>query len=138
MRAVVDANVLVSAMLSPYGPPAQVVRLALQGDVVPLHDGRILAEYHDVLRRPAFDFDPLDVQAVLDGIERTGETVIAKPLAVTLPDPDDLPYLEVAVAALADALVTGNVRHYRPTSGTHWMRILSPREMLDLLALESG
>jgi putative PIN family toxin of toxin-antitoxin system len=138
MRAVVDATFLVSAMLSPHGPPAQVVRLALQGDVVPLHDDRILAEYHDVLGRPRFAFHPEDVRAVLDGIARTGETVVAKPLALTLPDPDNLPYLEVAVAARADALVTGNARHYHATSGTHRMRILSPREFLDLLALESG
>ena len=55
MRAVVDANVLVSAMLSPHGPPAQVVGLALQGVVVPLYDGRILAEYRDVLGRAGME-----------------------------------------------------------------------------------
>lgn len=138
MRAVVDANVLVSALLSPHGPPSQVVSLALQGDLVSLHDSRILAEYQDVLARATFNFDPEDVRVLLDGIARTGETVVAKPLPLTLPDPDDLPYLEVAVAAGADALVTGNARHYRPSRGTHRMKILSPRECLDLLALESG
>src|SRR3972149_3186299 len=45
MRVVVDTNVLVSAMLSPHAPPAQGLRLVLQGDLVPLHDERIISEY---------------------------------------------------------------------------------------------
>jgi len=138
MRVVVDANVLVSAMLSAHAPPAQVVRLVLQGDVVPLHDGRILAEYRDVLGRPKFAFDPDDVRAVLDCIDRTGETVFAKPLGLTLRDPDDLPYLEVAAAAGADALITGNARRYRPRTGAHEVPVLSPRDFMDLVGREGN
>jgi putative PIN family toxin of toxin-antitoxin system len=134
VRVVVDSNVLVSAMLSPHAPPAQVVRLVLQGDLGLLHDHRILAEYREVLSRPRFDFDPEDVHSVLAGIEWNGETVFASPLPVELPDPDDLPFLEVADAASADGLITGNPRHYRPVSGRHGVRIWSPRELTDLLA----
>lgn len=134
MRVVVDTNVLVSAMLSPHAPPAGVVRLVLQGDLVLLHDPRILAEYAEVLARPRFGFDPDDVRAVIQGLDRTGEGVFAVPLKVKLPDPDDPPFLEVAAAGRADALVTGNPRHYRPSSGRHDVRILTPRELLDLLA----
>jgi uncharacterized protein len=136
VRVVIDSNVVVSAMLSPYAPPAQVVRLALQGDLGMLHDHRILAEYREVLSRPTFDFDPRDVRAMLEGLEWIGETVFATPLTVELPDPDDLPFLEVAAAGKADALVTGNSRHYRPAKGRHDIRILTPRELLDLLAKE--
>ena len=59
MRFVIDSNVVVSAMLSPHAPPAQVIRLALQGDLGLLYDGRILAEYREVLMRPKFGFDAL-------------------------------------------------------------------------------
>lgn len=138
MRVVVDSNVIVSAMLSPHAPPAQVVRLLLQGDVVPLHDDRILAEYEEVLKRPKFDFDPEDVRAIIDSIDRAGETVFARPLPLTLPDPDDLPFLEVAVAASADALVTGNTRHFGSTAGRHDVRIASPRDSLALVAQIRG
>lgn len=136
MRVVIDSNVLVSAMLSPHAPPAQVVRLMLQGEIVALHDARIIAEYREVLSRPKFDFDPDDVRALLEGLDRTGETVFASPLPVKLPDSDDLPFLEVAAAARADALVSGNPRHYRPVRGRHDVKILSPRDLLDLLAQE--
>jgi len=137
MRVVVDTNVLVSAMLSPHAPPAQVLRLVLQGDLVPLHDERILSEYRQVLARSTFGFDPEDVGAVLEGIEWSGEAVFARPLPVELPDPDDLPFLEVAAAASADALVTGNLRHYRAVRGRHDGRVLSPRDLLDRLARPS-
>jgi putative PIN family toxin of toxin-antitoxin system len=136
MRVVIDSNVVVSAMLSPHAPPAQVIRLALQGDLGLLHDGRILAEYREVLVRPKFDFDAEDVRAMLEGIEWIGETVFASPLSAELPDLDDLPFLEVAAAAMADALVTGNTRHYRPVNGRHDVRVLTPRELLDLLPKE--
>jgi len=136
MRVVIDSNVVVSAMLSPHAPPAQVVRLALQGDLGLFHDHRILAEYREVLSRPKFDFDADDVRAMLEGIEWIGETVFASPLSVELPDPSDLPFLEVAAAAGADALVTGNTRHYRPPKGRHDVRIVTPRELLDLLTKE--
>jgi putative PIN family toxin of toxin-antitoxin system len=134
MKVVIDSNVVVSAMLSPHAPPAQVIRLALQGDLGLLHDDRILAEYRDVLSRPKFGFDAEDVRSVLEGIEWIGETVVARPLPVELPDPDDVPFLGVAAAAGADALVTGNTRHYRPAKGRHDVRVLAPRELLDLLA----
>jgi putative PIN family toxin of toxin-antitoxin system len=136
MRVVIDSNVVVSAMLSPHAPPAQVVRLALQGDLGLIHDDRILAEYREVLSRPTFDFDAEDVRAMLEGIEWIGETVFASPLSVELPDADDLPFLEAAAAARADALVTGNTRHYHPVKGRHDVRVLTPRELLDLLPKE--
>jgi uncharacterized protein len=129
MRVVIDTNVLVSALLSPHGPPAQLLRLALQGELVTLFDERILAEYREVLERPRFGFDAADVDDVLEGIEWTGELVHARPLAIELPDPFDLPFLEVAVSGAADTLVTGNQRHFRPVKGSHEVTLLSPAEL---------
>ena len=63
--------------------------------------------------------------------------MFARPLPVELPDPDDLPFLEVAAAAGADALVTGKLRHYRAVRGRHDVRGLSPRDLLDRLARPS-
>lgn len=133
MRVVLDTNVLVSAQLSPYAPPAQVVRLALQGDLTSLYDDRVLAEYGEVLRRPRFGFDPEDVRAVIEGIEKSGEAVFTRPLSVMLTDPDDLPFLEVAAAGLAYSLITGNLRHYEPLRGSHHVTVLSPRDFLNRL-----
>ena len=112
MRIVLDTNVLVSGLLTPHGPPGRLVDLLLAGEVTLIYDDRILSEYHEVLERPRFDFDPGDVEDVLELFATEGEAVTAPPLAVELPDPDDLPFVEVATAGRADALVTGNRRHF--------------------------
>ncbi|MDE0448823.1 MAG: PIN domain-containing protein [Spirochaetaceae bacterium] len=52
------------------------------------------------------------------------------PLAVRLPDPDDEPFLEVAVAARAEYLVTGNGDHFTPDRRAG-VRVVSPREFID-------
>lgn len=138
MRIVLDTNVLVSAILSPHGVPAQVVRMILQGDVLALHDARLLAEYREVLSRPKFGFEPEEVEEVVRQIERSGETVFARPLPVELPDPDDLPFLEVAVAGGTELLVTGNALHYLPVRGHHDVPVASPGELVARMAGRRG
>jgi putative PIN family toxin of toxin-antitoxin system len=134
---VLDTNVLVSAMLSPHRAAAQVLDLVTDGVVTALLDDRIAAEYREAMRRPRFGFDAVEVERVLDTVEALAERVTARPLTVTLPDADGLPFLEVAVAGHADMLVTGNARHFVPTRGVHAVSIRSPRDLLDTLRTES-
>ncbi len=61
---------------------------------MPAFDDRILAEYRQVLARERFGFDPGDVAGLLRYLEAEEEHVTARPATVTLPDPDDLPFLE--------------------------------------------
>lgn len=131
MRIVLDTNVLVSGLLSPFGPPAEIVRLASAGSVTLCLDARILTEYSDVLARPRFSFDPDAVSALLDYIDDRGHTVAAAPLDTRLPDPDDEPFLEVALACDADCLVTGNRVHF-PKDSCAGMRVVSPAEFVEL------
>lgn len=126
MRIVLDTNVLVSGLLNPHGAPGRIVDLLTSGDLVLLHDDRIIDEYAQVLARPRFRFGRADVSALLGFIEWSGEAVVARPLDVVLPDPDDLPFLEVAVAGEADALVSGNTRHFKPTHGKHRVEVYDP------------
>lgn len=132
MRAVVDTNVLVSGLLSRQGAPAQVVRMVIAGAVVVCYDGRILAEYDEVLHRPEFpSLEPEEVAALLVQIEDRGELVAAQPVSPHLPDPTDEPFLEVAVAARAEYLVTGNLKHY-PQRRIGCLRIVSPAEFVEI------
>jgi uncharacterized protein len=107
MRVVIDTNVLVSGILNPHGYPGRIVDAVLSETVIVLHDDRILADYQEVLQRPAFGFPRADVDAVLDFIDFAGEHLTARGIDLVLPDPSDLPFLEVAIAGLADALVRG-------------------------------
>ena len=130
MRIVADTNVLVSGLLSPFGPPGVVVAQIVSGSVSLCYDGRILAEYADVLRRETFPFSETSIAALLGALQENGELVFPAPLPVRLSDPDDEPFLEVAVASLADYLVAGNARHF-PYSARPSARIVSPREFVD-------
>ncbi|MGI9188898.1 MAG: putative toxin-antitoxin system toxin component, PIN family [Longimicrobiaceae bacterium] len=132
MRVVLDTNVVVSALLSPHGAPAQVLRFAVRRELIPL-DERIVAEYREVLARRKVAFDSTSVAEAVEPLERAGELVTAQPLAVELPDPSDLPFLEVAVAGEADALVMGNDRHYLARRGEVAVAIMSPRRLVTSL-----
>ena len=130
MRAVIDTNVLVSGVLNPYGQAGRIVDGILAQTFVTLYDDRILAEYRAVLARPVFGFRRAEIDAFVDFVEATGESVVAASLAVVLPDPNDLPFLEVAAAGRADALVTGNARHFRPRRGSHNVNVCTPADFL--------
>ena len=132
MRVVVDTNVLVSALLSVHGAPAQVLDLVRQGVVTLCADGRILDEYDEVLTRPEFPFDKADVAKLTRFIRQACELVSVDAPPLSLPDPDDESFLEVAVCGHVDALVTGNARHY-PQNRRSGVRVVTPAELVALL-----
>lgn len=134
MRIVLDTNVLVSALLSPHGPPARILQLILAGKVVPCFDVRILDECRRVLPRPKFAFDVRHTNELLDFLESTGETVLSVPLQNPLPDADDHAFLEAALAGAAGYLVTGNPRHF-PAKLRCGISVLTPAEFLKALVV---
>ena len=136
MRIVLDTNVLVSGLLSPFGPPGEIVRLVTSGDVRVCYDARILGEYRQVLRRPRFPFRRSQVEALLDQIAADGDLTAPGPLPEPLPDTDDEAFLAVALAGLARCLVTGKLRDY-PANLRRGVHVIAPRQFLDLYRAES-
>ena len=132
MRIVLDTNVLVAGLLSPHAAPARVVQAVVAGHVRVCFDSRIVAEYRQVLARPKFGFNQDLAEEVVDWIEASGELVAPPPLSISLPDPDDVMFLEVAMAAKADHLVTGNVRHY-PAGKRHGVSVIKPGQFVERL-----
>lgn len=130
MKVVVDTNVLVAGLLSPFGPPGEILRMVASGTLRLCFDARILAEYEEVLARPKFRFNIEQTRALMDHIQAEGFSVASNPLPVRLPDPSDEPFLESAVTGRADCLITGNTRHF-PSARREGMTVLSPREFLD-------
>lgn len=129
MIIVLDTNVVVSGLLRPHSKPAAILRLVATGALQVAYDERILAEYRDVLGRSKFPFSAEQITTFLAQIEVDGLPVVAQPLKSHLPDPDDEPFLEVALAARADALITGNTRHY-PARSRHGIMVLDPATFL--------
>jgi putative PIN family toxin of toxin-antitoxin system len=129
VRIVLDTNVLVAGLLSPFGPPGEIVRMVSSGELELCLDARVLSEYGDVLERPKVGFDPDSIGALLDFIEHRAQMVASSPLPAPLPDPDDEPFLEIALACTAECLVTGNLVHY-PEGSRQGVQVLSPAEFV--------
>jgi putative PIN family toxin of toxin-antitoxin system len=126
VRAVIDTNVLVSALMREGTPPAEVLDDVVKGTLAVLYDQRILDEYREVLARSRFAFEPSKAETLLCFIVSTGELIPDALFAVQLPDPDDQPFADVASAGGADVLITGNAKDFpadkrsvsfRPKSG---------------------
>ena len=135
MKIVLDTNVIVSAFLKPRSRPARILRLVLQGDLTIICNEAILAEYLEVLNRPRFRLDSGRVLKIVQFIRSRGMFSPALARSFKLPDASDEPFLEAALAAGADALVTGNIKHF-PEEACEGVKVLSPAELLR--SLDSG
>ena len=131
MKIVLDTNVLVSGLLTPFGPSGEIVRMVSAGELISYIDARILSEYQEVLHRPKFKFNKDHLNMLLDFIKRYGQFVSSLPLKNRLPDPDDEPFLEVAIAGKVRSLITGNIVHYPPLF-REGIKIFSPSEFLEV------
>ncbi len=130
--AVIDTNVLVSALLSSHYNAATVLVVGklFSGEVIPLFSNEILKEYNEVLRRTKFHFPEETVKILLQTIEKYGERVVPSPTGELLPDMKDLPFYEVVIEKQEEDafLVTGNKKHF-PAKPF----IVTAKEFLDIL-----
>ncbi|MBR1729965.1 MAG: putative toxin-antitoxin system toxin component, PIN family [Selenomonadaceae bacterium] len=112
MIAVLDTNVLVSALWSSNGKAAYILQKVIAGDLKLCHSYQILTEYREVLLRPKFKFKDWQVNFLLETIEKDGFSVIPTSLPnIKFIDESDRIFYEVAKFCNAP-LVTGNLKHF--------------------------
>ena len=132
MLIVLDTNVLVSGLLNEVGIPRQVVDMAIKREIRLAVDKRIVQEYVEVTARSHLRIPRILRDDALSVIIGVSFWVKAQPLnlpASKVFDPKDLPFAEVAVAAKADALVTGNKRHFTFLAA-FGIEVLTPAEFV--------
>lgn len=131
LTIVLDTNVLISGLLSSKGALAKILDLILGDQVLVAYDNRILGEYEDVLSRPEFHIHPSRAFAVVNHIEVSGNYIESESLSTEgFTDPDDIMFAEVFITSEAEALVTGNLRHYKPLLSKN-MLALTPAQFLE-------
>jgi putative PIN family toxin of toxin-antitoxin system len=136
MRAIIDTNILVRALIMPHGSVGPVLQHLRQGDYIMLYAPSLLAELVDVLSRPRirtrYGLSDEDIKTVLRLILLRSEAVTPTRTITACRDPKDNKFLEVAVAGQAEVIVSGDedllVLH--PFEG---IPIISPAEFLKLL-----
>lgn len=130
--AVIDTNVIVSALLKWNSVPGVVLQAVFNGFVVPVYNDEILNEYRNVLNRPKFGFSSELISETISQIESLGVMENAlETVAEAMPDPKDIVFYSIALSHGKTAethLVTGNIKHF-PANPI----VVTPRQMLDIL-----
>ena len=112
--AVIDTNVLVSALLSRLKNTStvQLMQLLILGEITPIYNDEILEEYYSVLTRKKFSLPEALINETLEVIKKFGVNSSRKETYELLPDPKDIVFYEVALSMEDSFLVTGNIKHF--------------------------
>jgi len=135
MYAVIDTNVIVASLKTRHHDSAtvRVMDAVYSGQVTPLVNDAILAEYKEVLSRTHLKLDLAKCEYIVAFIADLAERFNPVPAEASMPDEDDRVFFEIALAGqgIADThLVTGNAKHYPPADF-----VVSPAEFCDILGI---
>jgi len=83
---VLDTNVLVSGIIIPYGNPAKILNLILNGNLIINADARILTEYERVLKSPKFSFPPDQIKIIIQFIFHQCSFIVPLPIKLVVVD----------------------------------------------------
>ena len=128
--AVIDTNVLVSAMLTHNLESAttKTIEAIVSGKIQPLYNPEIIEEYENVLYRKKFDLDNDDVSQMIRFIIQVGMNIERTKSNKVFPDQSDAVFYEVALSKEGSFVVTGNLKHF-PKSPI----VVTPAEILDII-----
>jgi putative PIN family toxin of toxin-antitoxin system len=131
--AVIDTNVLVSAMLTHNIQSATflVMEAMFANKIIPLYNEEIINEYEDVLHRAKFGFSEVEVSQYLKSLRQAGIHSQRFTSTEYFPDPKDVVFYEVALSKEDAYLVTGNKKHF-PNKPI----VVTPAEMVEILQKE--
>ena len=131
--AVIDTNVLVSALISTdiNSFPLRVMAGVYSGIITPVYNLEIIQEYEDVLKRDKFHLDCNDIESAIGVFEQLGLNL--ERTSVTdevFPDPKDVVFYEVKMSKEDAYLITGNIKHF-PNKPF----VVTPKEIVEILGL---
>ncbi|MGH2558507.1 MAG: putative toxin-antitoxin system toxin component, PIN family [Thermomicrobiales bacterium] len=136
MKVVLDTNVIVSAYIAPSGPPAIILRLAEARAYDLVASRAILSEYERVLGYPHVRSlhrkTDVEISTIVGRLAKVAERITpTERIAVIEEDPDDDKFIECAVEAGADYIVSGN-KHLLKLGAFRGIQILPPALFLRL------
>ena len=137
IRTVLDANVLISGLISKKGIPGKILDAWLKGKLQLFVSPEIIKEITRVLKYPriAKRLNAGEGDLLVKNLGSLAEWVSGKVvLDVLTRDPSDNIYLACAVEAKCNYLVTGNKEHFNE-AGTEFkgVKIVTPSEFLNIL-----
>jgi len=137
MRAVLDTNVIVSAVLSPGSPPDSILRASRRGAFDLVTSAPLLRELSEVLGRPPIaerlGWTPEERASFIAALSDFAAIVAPRrKLQVVKADPADNRVLEAAVAGSVDYVVSGD-RHLLELGSYEGIPIVTPARFAAIL-----
>ena len=129
--AVVDTNVLVSALISTRldTPPMTVLAHVYSGTITPVYNDEIIREYRNVLSREKFHLSPEQIERAISVILDYGLFLDRTHIeGEAFPDPKDVVFYEVRMSKDDAYLVTGNIKHFPQKPF-----VVTPAEMVTII-----
>lgn len=129
MRAVLDTNILISALIAPAGPPAAIYQAWEEKKFTLCTCPEQLVELRATLQKPkvAALIRPHDAGRLVNQIRHLALFFSRLPKLQRSPDPRDDYLLALSTAGQADYLVTGDQRDLLPLRRHGTTRIVSAR-----------
>ena len=124
---VLDTSAIVAGLLSRRGAAARLVDAIFAGALSPVYTSPIISEYAEVLARPELAIAESERWAILLKLRSSGVLVRGVAFDLHLPDEDDRPFIEAALATSEKLVVTLNERDFAPARALG-VQVLSPRE----------
>jgi putative PIN family toxin of toxin-antitoxin system len=136
-KAVLDANVWVSALLWG-GKPAEIIKASEQGKVRLVASEVILREISQVLNYPklrkVYEAEGMNHEELIEAVLKVVQFVqVTRRVKVVLEHPADDKFLECALEAKADYVVSGD-KHLLRVGNYEKIQVVSVREFLEILA----
>ncbi|MEO5360906.1 MAG: putative toxin-antitoxin system toxin component, PIN family [Nitrospirota bacterium] len=138
LKVVIDTNVLVSAFIKKPSLPDLIITLIQKRQLQLCLTSEIIAEYEGVLERGKFKqlrnkYDT-EIKTLFSSFQRDALWVKpVKPVGIIKHDPADNKFLECALSAQADYVITGNIRHF-PFGQFEKTLIVTPQEFINQIA----
>jgi len=136
IRAVLDANVLISALINPQGAPAQIIDAWRDNIIAVVTNEAIIAEFAAALtykKLSRYGFQPQEIQQLILGL---CEFAVMTPgnleIGAASRDPKDDNLLACAIEGGADYLVTGD-NDLLALHSYEEVVIINPADFLEIL-----
>ena len=129
--AVIDTNVIVSALLKENSIPWQILNFIVEGEIIPVFNDDILLEYKEVLTRNKFGFSETSIAMTLSLIKDFGQKMEPIEIIEKFTDQKDIIFYQIVMSAkqFEDSyLVTGNIKHFPKKEF-----IVTPAEMIEII-----
>ena len=135
MRVVLDANVLIGALITKGTPPDNLYQAWLRGEIELVTSSAQIRELADVLARERLQrfLDADEAAAIVENIGTRAVILEVLPSVSHSPDPMDNLILATAIAGGVDLIVSGDKKHMLALREVDGIPIVTARKALELL-----